>query len=134
MYRENCRIIGRDPDSSSSPFLSNVIITLLVNALALIWNRVGWCFLYYVLDIFGEMESLRLAGLEIRCSKGCRSGQNGTWRGVFEHFLYQSVTNVKRQKSFEYLHKIQRKRRFHRNRLKLVPALRSLVTDLYPLM
>ena len=95
MYRENCRIIGRDPDNSSSRFPSNVIIILVVNALALIWNRVRWCFLYYVLDICGEMEFLRLAGLEIRCSKGCRSGQHGTRRGVFEQFLGQSVTNVK---------------------------------------
>ena len=91
MYRENCRIIGRDPDSSSPRFPSNVIIILVVNALALIWNRVR----DYVLDICGEMEFLRLAGLEIRCSKGCRSGQHGTRCGVFEQFLDQSVTKVK---------------------------------------
>lgn len=40
MYGENrCCIIDQDLDSSSSWFLPNVLIILLVNALTLLWSR-----------------------------------------------------------------------------------------------
>ena len=58
IYRENRRIIGRDPNSPSSRSLSPVLIIRLVNALSLLWYRgrvVDW-------HSGGRTETQRLNG------------------------------------------------------------------------